>query len=554
MARTATQAIRVTEIPPGKQRTRGGSNRNVNTMQRRRKVVRIRDSAALAFLLTSPAFAQTSGANQTHDPSRLLESDGRFYFCSTGGGCASSSDGLVWERTGLRISIPDWVDTYLPNGNQGVWAPDIIYFQGKYHIYYSVCGLPAAQAPCLIGLYTTPTLDSTSPSYELTDVGMVVNNPPNDDTYQFSTIDAGPIIDPAGDLWTCWGSGYGKDQSRTQLWLTRLDDTGLPLASDPAYTPPAVLGYALQPGRKEGPYLYFHEDYYYLFYNTGSCCNGTASDYTIWVARSRDITGPFADDEVFYASNGDIHGPGHMGIYDACGVERFTYHYYPTSTSVLGLNELSWDSDGWPVAGPVSTTPLVPCGNPGAGGAGGAPAAGGTGPGSGGTEAGGTGAGGTGVAGTDAGGTGAGGTHAGGTGGTDAGGTGAGGTATGGTATGGSATGGTATGGTAATTGGIGVGAAGSGGTNYSGGAGTSASGATGGSESSLGGASPQPVGESGGQSDGAAREAASSDTGCTCAVGRPASSPLPFPWWVGALGLIARVRRSRRQQQKAGR
>lgn len=343
--------------------------------------------AAVGMLaLSSSALAATSGANQTHDPSRIVESDGLFYFCSTGGGCASSTDGLVWKTTGLRIPIPAWASDYLSGGNQGVWAPDLIVFEGRYYIYYSACGVPAADAPCLIGLYTTPTLDSKSPSYELTDAGKVVSSPHNDATYQFSTIDPGPIIDPAGQLWTSWGSGYGKDQTKTQLWLTRLDDTGLPLASDPGYMPPTAPGYALQTGRKEGSYLHHHGDYYYLFYNTGSCCSGTASDYTIWVARSSSITGPFTGDKTFYASNGDVHGPGHMGIYSSCGVERFTYHYYPTDTSILGENDLSWSSDGWPVAGPASTTPLTPCagsgggsGAAGFGGAGGGSGASGTG-------------------------------------------------------------------------------------------------------------------------------------------------------------------------------
>src|SRR3569623_1636751 len=189
---------------------------------------------------------------------------------------------------------------------------------------------------------------------------MVVNNPMNDATYQFSTIDPAPIVDGAGDLWLGWGSGYGKDQSKTQLWLTRLDATGQPLASDAAFMPPAVLGHPLQTGRREGAYLRGHGGMYFLFWNEGSCCSGTSSTYTIWVARSTaGVAGPYAGAKVFYAGGGDVHGPGHIGIYSACGVERFTYHYYPGASSVLGENELSWGSDGWPVAGAISTKPLV---------------------------------------------------------------------------------------------------------------------------------------------------------------------------------------------------
>ena len=325
-----------------------------------------------AVVVGAPARAQTTGVNATHDPSRIVESNGRFFFCSTGGSCAASTDGLAWTSTGLRLTVPAWSTTYTPGGNQGIWAPDIVYYQNSYYIYYSFCGVPAANAPCVIGLYTTPTLDSTAPGYKLTDAGMVVNNPTNDSTYQFSTIDPGPIIDPAGNLWSSWGSGYGKDQTLTQLWLTRLDTTGLPLASDTAYKPPTVLGHALETGRREGSYVHYRNGSYYLFWNEGSCCDGTSSTYTIWVARSQgSITGPYSGNKVFYAGSGNIHGPGHMGIYSACGVERFTYHYYPTATSILGENDLTWSSDDWPIAGAPSTTALKPCGDTGQGGNGG---------------------------------------------------------------------------------------------------------------------------------------------------------------------------------------
>ncbi|MDP9035882.1 MAG: hypothetical protein M3O50_13865 [Myxococcota bacterium] len=40
---------------------------------------------------------------------------------------------------------------------------------------------------------------------------------------------------------------------------------------------------------------------------------------------------------MFYAGTSAIHGPGHIEIYSSCGVERFTYHYYPNSGgSVIG--------------------------------------------------------------------------------------------------------------------------------------------------------------------------------------------------------------------------
>lgn len=330
-------------------------------------------SLRLAMLLAVTAFgaaagAQTSGANETHDPSRMIESEGRFYVYSTGGGTKSSADGLFWTEGPPLFpnGFPKWLTTLFPT-NQGVWAPDVIYLDGQYWLYYSVAGSPATSA-CAIGLLTSPTLNPSSPNYKWTDRGLVVQNPANTAAIQYATIDPAPMLDLNGNLWVGWGSGYGKNQSVSQLWTTRMDEmTGLPGTVDPAYQPPDTPGHPLETGRKEGSYMHYHNGYFYLFYNEGGCCAGTASTYTIWVARSRNVTGPFAGDKVFYGGSGDIHGPGHIGIYSECGVERFTYHYYPTAVSVLGENELSWDTDGWPVAGPTSSTPLTPCADPGGG-------------------------------------------------------------------------------------------------------------------------------------------------------------------------------------------
>lgn len=486
----------------------------------------------MAMATARRAGAQTSGANGTHDPSRIVESDGKFYFCSTGGNCASSTDGLVWRTTGLRIPVPSWATRYAPNGNQGIWAPDLVVFGGLYYVFYSFCGVPAADAPCAIGLYTTPTLDSTSPRFKLTDAGMVVNNPMNDATYQFSTIDPAPIVDGAGDLWLGWGSGYGKDQSKTQLWLTRLDETGLPLASDAAFMPPAVLGHPLQTGRREGAYLHGHGGMYFLFWNEGSCCSGTSSTYTIWVARSTaGVAGPYAGAKVFYAGGGEVHGPGHIGIYSACGVERFTYHYYPGASSVLGENELSWGSDGWPTAGGASTKPLVPCGDAGAGGAAG---------GAGGGLPAGTGGGGAPGATSGSGGVSTGGRAgaAGGTGGLSGAGTGGGAASTGGR---------TGGGGTAPGRGGAGTasGGSGTGGAGQAGGAGTPDS-SSGGDQGASGGTPG-----SGGQGS----PGAGGSSGCACSATASSNGDTPFTALLLALaGTVLLGRRAARARRPAPR
>ncbi|MCG9697928.1 glycoside hydrolase family 2 TIM barrel-domain containing protein [Shewanella sp. Isolate11] len=298
--------------------------------------------------------AITEGDTVSHDPSRLIVSDGRLYVYSTRYEYAKSSvDGIHWrnEPAPLKDGFPGWVNTVIHGENQGLWAPDIIHYGGQYLYYYSLCG-KGAGAPCAIGLSTNKTLDPSADNYQWQDRGLVANNTRNSATIQFSAIDPAPIVDADGNLWLLWGSGYGKDPSRDQIFVTRLENqTGLPLISDAGYQPPEQQGYPLKQGIKEGAYLHYRDGYYYLFWNEGGCCFGTDSDYTVYVARSKDITGPFTGDRLFFATKAGRHGPGHIGIYDACGSDYFSYHYYPDSTPRLGINHLHWRADGWPQVG-----------------------------------------------------------------------------------------------------------------------------------------------------------------------------------------------------------
>jgi len=332
------------------------------------------------------AHAATTGANGTHDPSRMIESDGRLYVYSTGGGSKSSSDGLSWTNgPGLFDggSIPKSTTSVVSN-NEGVWAPDVIHLNGQYYAYYAIAN---AQNACAIGLVTSPTLNPSSADYKWTDRGLIVSNTGSD---SYCAIDPAPFLDAAGNFWLSWGSGYTHSATAETIYVTRLDNTtGLPSSADSAKP-----GHPVQQGHIEASYVYYHGGYYYLFWNSGGCCSGASSTYLIHVARSQSVTGPYTGTKSFYGSTGSIHGPGQIGIYDECGANRFTYHYYPDSGgSVLGENELSWSADGWPVVGAESTTPIKVCtpagvsagsggsggtaGSPGTAGAGGAVAQGG---------------------------------------------------------------------------------------------------------------------------------------------------------------------------------
>jgi beta-xylosidase len=296
-----------------------------------------------AFAVTS--FSQTSGTNGSHDPSRILECDGKLYVWSTGGGGLVSTDGMLWTA-GTRLQFGAWVGNLFPD-NQGMWAPDGIFYHGLYWLFYSVC-TKVGPGNCGIGLWTTPTLDPMAVNYKLTDRGEVAHSVEND---PFSIFDPGPFVDANDNLWLVWGGGG---------WTTRLDNSTGMVSPENTTTPGNHL---LSNEKGEANYIHYRAPFYYFFWNTGGCCNGTASTYTIHMARSKTLTGgyDYTTDHKFYSTNGDIHGPGHIGIASVCGTEVFTYHYYPSDRSILGVNNLTWNSEGWPVAGKQITEPLKPC-------------------------------------------------------------------------------------------------------------------------------------------------------------------------------------------------
>jgi hypothetical protein len=283
-----------------------------------------------------------------HDPSTMIECNGRYYIFSTGQGISvkSSADRIYW-LTGPRVfsSPPAWTTSAVPGFNGNFWAPDIIYFNGLYHLYYAVSTFGSQVSA--IGLVTNPTLDPTDPGYQWTDQGPVIESS-NGGAY--NCIDPSLLFDESGDLWMSFGSFWNG------IYMVRLDNsTGLLNIPSPSLT---HLAYNNQ---IEASYLYHHGGYYYLFVNWGACCAGINSTYNIRVGRSTSITGPYLGPQgvdmvagggaLFLKTTGKYIGPGHMGILDENGVQWFTYHYYDANVNgapTLDVEPLSWSADGWP--------------------------------------------------------------------------------------------------------------------------------------------------------------------------------------------------------------
>ena len=150
-----------------------------------------------------------------HDPVVIKEKGTYYVFC-TGGRSGqgvlpirTSADMRTWKAAGFVFeSLPEWVGREVPMA-RNAWAPDIAYFNGKYHLYYSVSSFGSRNSA--IGLATTRTLDPSSTDYSWTDEGIVLRSYQDKDDW--NAIDPNLVLD--GDrAWLTWGSFWGGIKMR----------------------------------------------------------------------------------------------------------------------------------------------------------------------------------------------------------------------------------------------------------------------------------------------------------------------------------------------------
>jgi arabinan endo-1,5-alpha-L-arabinosidase len=313
--------------------------------------------AAFLAMVASPVLG-LDGQVGIHDPSTVIVCDGKYYVYATGNGIpiAESDDGWTWRREGSVLSNlpggrPSREVLNYAGGNNGTnaWAPDVIRVNDNYFLYYALSG---ANHRAVVALVTNKTLDPTSPEYKWEDGGPIAWSL-GDGVEDLHAIDPGVFRDPNdGTLWLVYGSYFGT------IRLAQLDpSTGKRLRDEQSRL--------IVANNSEASELIYHDGWYYLFTNHGTCCSGANSTYNIRAGRSRKITGPYLDDhdldmarsggKLFAAAADRKIGPGHFGLLDlGDGVQKFSCHYEADldhqGQSVLDIRPLLWRDD-WPGAG-----------------------------------------------------------------------------------------------------------------------------------------------------------------------------------------------------------
>jgi arabinan endo-1,5-alpha-L-arabinosidase len=328
-----------------------------------------------------------TGSVDVHDPALIIDDagtpetdDDTWYVYSTGNGSIglgspqvrrSTDHGKTWEYIGAawkNTDEPYWARSII-EGVDNFWAPEVYEHDGTYYMYYSASTFGSNTS--LIGLYTNTTLDVDSPDYRWVDHGEVLRS---NGGRNFNAIDPGIVEDENGDPWMVFGSFWGGLHLVPLEWPSgklpgMADVTDDPLTAS-GIEPVLVADRGYPPNSIEAGYILRHGEYYYLFFSRDSCCQGSVSTYNMAVGRSENITGPYVDaDGVSLLEDGGTQllktvdtrvGPGGQSVAVSgasgsgdAGTAVVAYHFYDKDKQglfQLGLRELAWTEDGWPVA------------------------------------------------------------------------------------------------------------------------------------------------------------------------------------------------------------
>lgn len=199
----------------------------------------------------------------------------------------TSKDLVNWTQTGhIFDQQPEWTSS-------SFWAPELYHHSnGKIYCYYTA--RRKTDNISYIGVASANSMKN-----KFIDHGLLVE-------FGTEAIDAF-IYDDNGQLYITW-KAYGLDKRPIEIVGSKLSSDGLRLEGEVF----SLLKDDENIGM-EGQYHFKKGDYYYIVYSPHGCC-GPRSDYDVYVARSKNFTGPYEKYEgnpILHGAGGDFISSGH---------------------------------------------------------------------------------------------------------------------------------------------------------------------------------------------------------------------------------------------------
>ncbi|MCS0599077.1 glycoside hydrolase family 43 protein [Massilia agri] len=249
-----------------------------------------------------------------------------------------SKDLVNWTLVGHALPklVPEQ-HFAVPRTGAGVWAPSLRHHDGKFWIFY-----PDPDH----GVYVVTAADFAGPWSE-----------PHLLLPGKGIIDPAPLWDEDGKAWLIHAWAKSRAGFNNVLTLRSMSPDGRRLLDSEGKV---VIDGNKLPGYRtlEGPKLYKHEGWYYVFAPAGGVEEGWQS-----VFRSRRIEGPYEDRIVMEQGETAINGP-HQGAWlRAQDGKDWFVHFQDRKAygRVTHLQPMRW-LDGWPLIGQPGRKPGV--GNP----------------------------------------------------------------------------------------------------------------------------------------------------------------------------------------------
>jgi beta-xylosidase len=242
-----------------------------------------------------------------------------------------SRDLVNWQLIGHVFAQQPPAELYgkMQHGN-GVWAPAIRYHDGQFYVFYPDpdVGIYVSKASNPAGPWTAPLLIKEVKGW----------------------IDPCPLWDDDGHAYLVHALAGSRASVKSILVVHRMSPDGARLLDDGAIV---YDGHAQDP-TIEGPKLYKHNGYYYIFAPAG----GVAPGWQL-ALRARSVWGPYERRVVLARGGTPVNGPHQGGWVETPSGENWFLHFQDMGPygRVVHLQPMKWVDD-WPVIG-VNGEPVL---------------------------------------------------------------------------------------------------------------------------------------------------------------------------------------------------